>query len=666
MRSGDQVFPAVVDEPVPAVGSSDDGDVLVVREGPGTVVLTGARGRAIQRWVLPDVPPGLDRYLVSADGAYVAATGESREVYVWDVANRRGPALLEPAGGLMVPFTMSISTDGRRLHWAASTPAGTELVIRDIATNRPVPHGLGPITDDRVTGVFLTADPSVAIEVANADDGLPRRVTARSLIDGSVLVDFPPGTTLVGDDLALSCAPESPSQAVVQSAVTGQELRRVGLLTDQCNDEYLMKRESADGPYLMEPRAATKVRDSDVYRITSLSDGRTFDLTAPPSSIWSQGVRPISNSARIAPAGPDRLDVLLLSGTSIMRLHAVADTGGALPNTPWAVGLSSDQRFQVAISADGFAVLEPGTRNVLGTLARATLPDQGEQLELVDSDRLTIRTKTGDRWAYAEYGLPSLSVINRYGTTPADGQELPGRIGISATAEHVAFRSKGYVGVFDRNTGKPVGAPIRLAGSPERRGYFDSASPALALRPGSAGQVAIVGPDAVELWNPVTGAREGTVPSPTKVVSEIVLDSTGTRAALAGVDSVHVLDLDRKITPTEPILLTSPGLLKGFTDDGNIAVMLQLDDDEYGLSIWNPSTRREVGPLRLSAAHDIGSSRTHGGQLMVYGLEGALPLMLPVTPTGWSEQLCRITNRPFTDVERALVPEGTGVGSPCT
>jgi hypothetical protein len=112
MRSVDQVFPAVVDEPVPAFGSSDDGDILVVREGPGTVVLTGARGRAIQRWVLPDVPPGLDRYLVSADGAYVAATGEPREVYVWDVANRRGPALLEPAGGLMVPFTMSISTDG--------------------------------------------------------------------------------------------------------------------------------------------------------------------------------------------------------------------------------------------------------------------------------------------------------------------------------------------------------------------------------------------------------------------------------------------------------------------------------------------------------------------------------------------------------------------------
>lgn len=51
---------------------------------------------------------------------------------------------------------------------------------------------------------------------------------------------------------------------------------------------------------------------------------------------------------------------------------------------------------------------------------------------------------------------------------------------------------------------------------------------------------------------------------------------------------------------------------------------------------------------------------------MVYGLEGALPLMLPLTPAGWSEQLCRITNRPFTDVEGALVPEGTGVGSPCT
>jgi hypothetical protein len=49
-------------------------------------------------------------------------------------------------------------------------------------------------------------------------------------------------------------------------------------------------------------------------------------------------------------------------------------------------------------------------------------------------------------------------------------------------------------------------------------------------------------------------------------------------------------------------------------------------------AIWDPRTRREVGPLRFSAGHDIGSSRTHGDQLMVFGLDGALPLMLP-TPT---------------------------------
>jgi hypothetical protein len=664
MRSADQVFPAVVDEPVPGFGSSEDGDTIVVREGPGIVVLTGARGTALQRWVVPDVPPGLDRYILSTDGRHLAAIGESREVYVWDVAARRGPALVESAAGRVDPVTVSISSDSRRLHWLADTPAGTELVIRNIAGNRPVSHGLGPITDDRVTGVFLTADPRVAIEVANADDGLPGRVTARSLIDGSVMADFPPDTALTGGDLTLSCAPDTGSQAVVRSAITGQELRRVDLLTQQCTDKYLRDRQSADGPYLMEPRAATKVRDSDVYRITALHDGRTFDLTAPPSSLWTQNI-PISNLARTALASDDRVDVLLPSGTSIMRLRGVADTGGVLPNTPWAVGLSSDQRFQVAISPDSYAVLEPGTRNVLGSLQRAALQVQGEQHELVDSDRLTIRTKAGDYWAYVEYGLPSLSVIDHYATTPADGEEPPDNIAISATVDHVAFMARGLIGVFDRNTGKPVGAPIRLADNPERGMYFATAQPKLDLRPGAAGQVAVVGPDAVELWNPVTGVREGAIRLPRTITSEIVVDSTGTRAALGGVDSVHVLDLERQIMLTEPLLLTSPSILKGFTEDGNIAVLLQLDDDEYGLSIWNPSTRREVGPLRLSAVHDIGSTRTHGGQLMAYGLEGALPLMLQLTPTAWSEQLCRITNRAFTDVERALIPEGTGVDSPC-
>jgi hypothetical protein len=50
---------------------------------------------------------------------------------------------------------------------------------------------------------------------------------------------------------------------------------------------------------------------------------------------------------------------------------------------------------------------------------------------------------------------------------------------------------------------------------------------------------------------------------------------------------------------------------------------------------------------------------------VVSGNDGALPLVLPLTPAQWSEQLCRITARPFTDAERAQLPAGTEVDAPC-
>ena len=86
MRSVDQVFPAVSSTSQLAFGSSGDGDTLTIREGPDLVVLTGARGPALRRWVLPDLPPGLDTFRLT-DSGLLAATGPSREVHLWDVVN---------------------------------------------------------------------------------------------------------------------------------------------------------------------------------------------------------------------------------------------------------------------------------------------------------------------------------------------------------------------------------------------------------------------------------------------------------------------------------------------------------------------------------------------------------------------------------------------------
>jgi hypothetical protein len=219
--------------------------------------------------------------------------------------------------------------------------------------------------------------------------------------------------------------------------------------------------------------------------------------------------------------------------------------------------------------------------------------------------------------------------------------------------------------VFDRHTAALVRPPLDLAPTPDRQIYFHSHS-LVDLRPGPAGQVVVDGPDGLELWNPDTGAQEGTIPLPSRGAADIAMDPTGAFAAVLGLDlSVQVLDLDRRAPASSPLLLPSFSVLDGFTEGGDLVVVSESGESGYELGMWDPRAQREVGSLRLPSVHDA-TNPTHDGRgLVVSGNDGALPLVLPLTPTQWSEQLCRITARPFTDAEREQLPAGTEVDAPC-
>ena len=302
-------------------------------------------------------------------------------------------------------------------------------------------------------------------------DGTPTGAVARSLVDGATVATVPPGVLVkVGSDWQiLACTTDAPSQATLWDPRTGGEVRRIGLLAN-CTPRYLEEQLTRDSGHLMEGRTRARDRDSDDARITSIADGRTFDLTSPPAAATT--VAPAGASSPFTAAqssfvpptgGADRIDVLVPRGRSVLRLHAFSDVTGMVPAVH-AVGLTADGRYEVTIFDDLYTVRAQGTRQIIATLPRSRLADQGEFLAHLAGDRLAITTKAADHWSYTEYALPSLSLIGHYAVPLATDRSVSQlQSAVATSPDRVATITEGVLLVWDRRTGERIGNPINLA-----------------------------------------------------------------------------------------------------------------------------------------------------------------------------------------------------------
>ncbi|MEJ3652164.1 serine protease [Actinomycetes bacterium KLBMP 9759] len=673
MRSVEQVFPALLKGSLLALSTSDDGNVFLVREGPGLAVFTGARGAALQRWDPPGQPPDIVRSFVSPDGMRLVVSTVSGSVLLWDVGAPAEPRRIVADSGRIQADTVSVTPSSQRLSWLVAKPGtGRQLVLWDIASRREIPNAVPPITDPAMGNLLESGTSDVLIQYANG--GTPTAqvaiITSRSQADGRTLATFPPDARAVdlrGGYAILTCAADAPARASILDVATGAELRQIPLLTGTCTNEYLSDKLTGDGAYLMEPRTSDRDRDSDVYRVTALDDGRTFNLTAPPSSFGTPTDAPVSRRAYLS--GPDagQPTVLLPAASALLRLRTTRDSGDAVGSTPLAIGLSADGRYEVTIQNDEYAVLETGTGKVLGRLGGSQLRDAGEQFGIVGNDTLIVRTQSETQWTFAEYALPTLRPVASF-TIPHrhGGRSIAADVAVSIAAERVATSANGLLTVWDRRTGIPVGPPIDLGTTPDRADYFGRGRH-FDLSDVPGGPVVVAAPDgSIELWNPETGAMQDSFRLPSAHAPNDVMVA-GNRLIVEGLDfGVQIWDLERKAPVTEPFLLQSLGLLKGMTADGKLALLMENGNSGYMLALRDPVTGRDAGTLRSAAALDIGSSfPIDGNRIPYYGLDGAMPVMQPLTPQGWRDQLCAITDRPFTPAERALVPEGTDAERPC-
>ncbi|TWF77075.1 trypsin-like peptidase [Pseudonocardia hierapolitana] len=679
MRSVDGVIPAVTTESIIGFGLSADGRVMVVPENEGLVVLTGLPDGPVQRHTLPGAPPGLLRASVDPTGRYVATMDRTGVVRMWDVAGGGGPRF-ESAPPPGTPDSRVFGFAGDRLLWLEPVRGGADLRIWDVAAAAPVAHGLGTIMEPDVVGIVLTPDFTRAvIRLGDIEQPDVMRLTVRSLADGATLGTLPEHSALLaGAASAVLC--QSPATGAGSAAnratavVTGPDLatpqRRIPVDSYTCAG--FRRTVTLDGRHRAERLGGPL--DVDFVRIRDLSDGSAYDVTLPPDPIATTfgGGRVPAEKMLVLPGPDGTRTVLAPHGTSLLRLTALPNPYVAAGEQPW-LGMSDDGRTIVATEGHrDYTTFDRAGGGPIGRLDVAALGGEPTLAPTVDH-RLALRTRAEDGWSIAEYALPSLERVLRV-ELPSRTSGPASRADTDTLPDRIYSLADGLLTGWDRATGAPLGPPVDLATTPQRRQWFIDTSSVLEARPGHPGEVAVLGPDnTIELWDVGRGIQLTTLPQVAGRQSyAFAFDDSGSRLASATSHGVlDVWDLDRRelVAPSVPTEGTQDPV--GFTADG--MVVTSSPGGESGvLTFWDPASGRASGSVRLTLGEDNEAEVVDGTRLEVAGGDGytakssgALPIAMALTAQQWADELCHVSRHQFTDVERAALPSGSTIDPPC-
>jgi hypothetical protein len=646
MQYVDAVYPEVNALPGGVLAASDDGNTLLVGDSNQATIITEALGTAPAYWVLPERPREQNRLILSRDGRSVAGLDLTGRVLFWDVARRSGPLVISDGPGPALPGTLYFAPDQGRLSWLTVAPDRTRrFVVWDVRAAAAVPAGIGPITDPQIARVALTADPGTVAEYRTTG------MVVRSIADGAVRATFPTDG-YAGDRYAVTCAPGA---ALVWDVMTGQQLRRLPRLAEDCTPEILKNELTKTAEFLVEPRPTPVDRDLDRWRITSVHTGQVYELLAPPhTGEAQQSGEP--TGIEVALVG-DRLVAFDLWQRSVLRLHAdPADAGpGAL--------VTADQRYEVSVGMDEITAVDAVTRSPAGALPGSSLEGSGERQPVMNPDSVGLITSAADHVSYAEYAVPGLTRIGDW-TVPGGPVRQGGpRPYVDSLGDRVVALNNGVLTAWDRRTGQPIGRPIDLASDAERAQHFRNTLEAR-LRPGPAWQVAVPGPHGVELWDMAMGSQVAVLESESM---GMMFDAAGERlAVIENGWSVQVWNVEQRRRIGVPVVTPSALVPLGFTLDGLFAGGVVPDPETNGrILLIEPETGRQRGGFTLAGGTDADMALTADGRMVITGADGGRPVTFPLDVRQWTDLLCGLVDRPFTDGERAMLPSSVGFDRPC-
>jgi hypothetical protein len=639
----------------PVLAVRAEGDLLLTGSEDGVTFVGDVLGPERTHWQVPE-PAGVTRVQPNRDGSLVAVLSEDQALRLWTVGADAPQSELAAPGGPPV-LTISFAPDGSRFGWVtAVAPSRFVAHVRELATGATASFPIELAAEP--TGMHLTADADLA--AVKTGEGDAERWSVRSLRRNSEVRALPPGAGSNGT-LAVGCLEGeigdvgedgTPARIVVRELLTGVERHRIELPGTSCAG---LVRYTLDGRYAVHPFGLTSEPPAaEMTRITDLASGVSYQFTAPTldTSNWPADEAPVVTAL----PGPDGgLVALVAYGPTVLRVRAEREIQFDYASTFRTTRYDAAGGVLVVDDRSGptadFATYDPATGRRIA--AAPGLPTN--YLGWFVGDALWTFGRSAAGTDIGRFELPGLTSSFHF-TAPDDPESSGGGIVSDLHVHVVVTLADGLLTAWDGASGRQLGEPVRLGDTADEQ-EFSRQSSRIWARPDHGGQVFVMMPDGLELWD-VPGARKlGEFDVPTGLSTQAA--SRGNTLVYLAEGELQTWNIEAQEPDGPAIAAPAITELLGFGPDG---YLVSVDSLRGRVVFWDLGARGEAGSMRPS---ENGADELDHNLLTVNGVGGRMPVEFAVTAQRWRDHLCRILPGELSTAARNLLPPGADASSPC-
>ncbi|MDA3647773.1 trypsin-like peptidase domain-containing protein [Saccharopolyspora indica] len=634
-----RLLPPVSAGPVRGVQSSADGQVVVVEPRDFQARLVVGRGLTGPDPVVREMPELSAAHALSPDGRFLAVSGESGVLQLRDLSDLSAPPRVL---GTAAPYgTPSFSANGRFLTLpdAEGDYEWKRMRTWDLGSGRELPSNVR----------FPIAGPDSYLSAFPSDDGTSLITAEHRPVDGRraeyqpVVRNLATGAVTRTSDFSIDDDVELVGNGTHVVGCANGVLRIADALTGVITAEFPAS-----------PSCGTKLDVSGQYvlldkaegtEIIHPASGRRFIPSDPAVQPWnaSDPVLRIEPDGRLTVLSVNGAD-LQLSSTEVQEDPPARASRASSPNarTPdgrkWVTYASNSTHHDgVPEAGDGAIVVQDQRGTELARIPAGRMPlgiaiDRSGERAAVLTDGVLRVHRTSDLSVVHEMWIP-----------------VPGNLSDSATqlvitGDRLLVNLDGVVQSWDVRTGEQVAPQLK----------FDQAS--ITARPGHPDELLVQTAQALQAWDPRTWTPLWTLPLPgMSYDNDLHVSPDGATAVVLTNDTATAsfVDLTTRTVRTE--LNGSFSFIHGIS--GNYL----FTSNSEALEVWDIAGQRRV----------LAVDRFRGEENAVVGDA----FVASDTPGGWApmplggaemfRDLCRISDREFTELEKKSLPLGASTERPC-
>ncbi|WP_169317204.1 S1 family peptidase [Actinacidiphila oryziradicis] len=659
--------------------ATPDGSSAVVVDQRGIVsVITGLLGSPEVRQ-LPGtraVTAHEPLVKISPDGRKIGMLDDRQGLTVWDVAHPDQPTRLPvPAGWDPAQQTLDVafSPDSSQLlglfgHTGSTGTEDDRLGLWNIAGKSLVSRTTLPAGRTFYQAGFGPKPGGVLLYEESTGNGSPQyvRLDPGTGAETGTISALPRGDVGLGGQVVVDC----PSEALrIRAAADGTPLRTVP--NSGCDGGVVV---DGTGRYAFTGPGGSSGTDLATVKVVDLRTGGVAQSAAPVYDV----VR--GSDFVVLPRKDGRLAILALKGGELLRFTAPRPdraAPAAMPVSPQFPMFSGDGRFRLLVDdlvGEESVRLRDTTDGRTFTAGAAVrkqilMASQKHSQIAFTSDGRHLVARTGG--SLAVYSVPRLS-LERMVKLPVPQGMKGDFTGALAAADDgsVLTLYAGTLARWDPATGRALGSPLELRSDDTTLRWLAGQGESVWSRPDHPEQALVRGRDGVmRLWDLGQRRSIGSFQADPDAISawqSEAFDASGDLlATLSNIKSSGGTRIEFRGVPgfdrvAPPVSAADAYNLVGFTPAGDLISTGSSGTSSDLMQVWSTHVSTEIAGLSMP---DGAVWTVHGNVVEGGTTDGSLSVTLD--PDAWYAALCSAVDRPFTDAERRLLPEGADSHPAC-